>query len=104
MSREGLLTIDNRNGPGVAAEFVRAAKKDAPAVGAGQFYESATKTCQHCTRIVVLNPDRSRERNYCRKCGDYICDDCAMTMKVSGEHKSFSQIADEVLEAAHRRL
>lgn len=73
--REGYLLIDNRFGPGVSEEFIRATGKEAPFVGEGQMFESATKTCRHCQKVVVLNPDRTRPRGYCRKCDDYVCDD-----------------------------
>lgn len=64
-SLEGYLLIDHRNAPGAGA------------VAAGATFESATVTCSHCHRIVVLNPDRSRERHHCRRCDHYICDQCA---------------------------
>ena len=71
---EGWLLIDNRFGPGVSAEFVKASGKDAPIVPEGHIFESATITCSHCHTVVVMNPDRSRARNYCRKCNHYVCD------------------------------
>ena len=71
---EGYVLIDNTYGPGVTEEFIRASGKDVPVVGEGRKYESATITCSHCHRVVILNPDRSRPRNYCRKCDHYICD------------------------------
>ena len=33
-----------------------------------------TLTCCHCNRVVVLNPERRRERHWCFKCDAYICD------------------------------
>jgi hypothetical protein len=73
---EGYLLIDNRASPGVPAEMLRATGKDVPSLGfgEGQIFESATITCSHCHTIVILNPDRSRPRNYCRRCDHYICD------------------------------
>lgn len=71
---EGWLLIDNRFGPGVTAEMIGASGKDVPIVGEGRMFESATITCSHCHTIVILNTDRSRPRNYCRKCDHYICD------------------------------
>lgn len=44
-------------------------------------YESATVTCEHCHAIVVLNPDRSRPREWCFTCDSYICDVCALRRK-----------------------
>lgn len=71
---EGYLLIDNRFGPGVTAEFVQQSGKPAPVVGEGQLYESATITCSHCHAVVILNPARTRARNYCSKCDHYVCD------------------------------
>jgi hypothetical protein len=75
--REGLLTIDHRNSPGVSEELVRASGKNAPVIGAGQLFESPTITCAHCNTVVILNPDRTRPRGYCRKCDQYVCDNPA---------------------------
>ena len=36
--------------------------------------ELPTLTCCHCGRIVVLNPNRQRQRNWCMKCDHYVCD------------------------------
>lgn len=36
--------------------------------------EMATMTCVHCNRIVVLNPQRTRPRNWCIRCDAYVCD------------------------------
>ena len=33
-----------------------------------------TMTCKHCNRVVVLNPERKRARNWCAKCDAYVCD------------------------------
>ena len=33
-------------------------------------------TCVHCNRAVILNPERTRERNVCRKCDALTCDYC----------------------------
>lgn len=71
---EGYLLIDNRNSPGVSEAFVRASGTDAVAVGEGAVFESATVTCSHCHRIVVLNPARTRPRHYCAQCDHYVCD------------------------------
>ena len=83
-SHEGYLLIDNRFGPGVSAEFVRRSGKEAPIVPEGALYESATVTCAHCHAVVVLRPDRTRERHYCATCDHYICDGCAVTYTTLG--------------------
>lgn len=42
----------------------------------GTLQEVATLTCCHCNRAVILHPQRTRERGYCRKCNAYRCDYC----------------------------
>ncbi len=71
-SQEGYLLIDNRAGARAPAT------PGTPEIAAGATFESATITCSHCHAIVVLNPDRSRDRHYCRRCDHYICDQCAV--------------------------
>lgn len=73
-SHEGYLLIDHRHSPGLTPGEVPDMGLDAPIVGAGQLYESATITCSHCQVTVVLNPLRTRERGYCTKCDHYVCD------------------------------
>ena len=54
-SSEGWLLTDNRASGGLKLEL-------------------PTITCVHCNCVVVLNPERRRERNWCRKCDAYVCD------------------------------
>jgi hypothetical protein len=62
---EGHLLIDNRcSGQGMM--------------------ESATITCSHCHRILVINPLRTRSRGYCPKCDHYVCDECEAARVASG--------------------
>ena len=77
-SQEGVVLIDHRNSPGISNEFIRANGLEgvAPAVGAGQVYESALLVCSHCGTDVILNPDRSRDRGWCMTCDKYLCDPC----------------------------
>lgn len=75
---EGYLQIDHRESPGVTVDQI-APRLDAPIVGQGINFESATLRCSQCHRIVVLNPLRTRERNYCPKCHEYHCDGCTAT-------------------------
>lgn len=74
---EGYLLIDDR------------------ASGQGMF-ESATNTCSHCQRIIVLNPLRTRERGYCPGCDSYICDTCEAA-RVAGGYTCMpmAQVFDE---------
>jgi uncharacterized paraquat-inducible protein A len=80
MKREGYLLIDNR------------------AAGDGMV-ESATVTCSHCHRVVVLNPQRTRERGYCPKCDSYICDQCEAVRASNGYScVTMTQVFDELEE------
>lgn len=36
--------------------------------------EVPTLTCIHCGVIVILNPERRRDRHFCYKCDHYVCD------------------------------
>lgn len=94
-SHEGVVWIDHSNSPGVPDEIMVAAGYP---VGAGHHkFESATFTCSHCEAVVVMNPDRSRARGYCRKCDHYVCDACEATRVSTGICRTMKQIADEIL-------
>lgn len=95
--REGYLLIDNRNGPGVPAEILRASGLP-PEAGRG-VYEGATYTCGHCQRQVIINSLRTREREFCRKCHSVICDPCAAHKARTLECRPFEQWAQEHLTA-----
>ena len=97
---EGYLLIDNRFGPGVTAEFIRSTGKDAPIVPEGAVFESATTTCSHCHTVVILNPDRTRPRNYCRKCDRYICDNPGCNV----ECVPLTKVFDEWQEQEFKKL
>lgn len=77
-SQEGWFFLDNRHGPAhtheQAVAFKRQTGQDLIGAGLRGTLESATITCSHCQRTVVLNPDRSRPRGFCSKCDHYICD------------------------------
>jgi hypothetical protein len=60
--------------------------------------ESDTSTCTHCQKIIILNPLRARERHYCRKCDHYICDNCALLMKLGHSCQPMKQVMDELQE------
>ena len=97
--REGLLIIDHRNSPGVSAEFIRASGVVAPAVAAGNLFESPTITCAHCNTLVILNPNRLRPRGYCRKCDAYVCDSPVCNAECTPHIK----LIDDLQEKAFRR-
>ena len=77
--------------------------KDGLPIGSGQgLFETPTYTCSHCQYVVVMNPQRTREREYCRGCDSYICDGCGLLKKQGTPCKTFAQIIDEHLTAAER--
>ena len=63
--------------------------------GGGSMFESATLTCSHCQRQVILNPDRSRARGYCPKCDHYVCDACEAVRAQTGTCYTFKQRMDD---------
>jgi len=66
-------------------------------VSRGMKFECATLTCSHCQQVLILNPDRTRERGYCPKCDHYVCDACeGIRVQSGGDCKTFKQIMDEV--------
>jgi hypothetical protein len=97
---EGYLMIDHRNSPGVSAELIQQSGKSAPIVGAGALHEAPIITCSHCQAGMMLNPMRTRNREYCAKCDHYICDRCALVLKVTLECKPFRQVLDTLQEQA----
>lgn len=85
-SHEGWLLIDHRASPGV------------PGLPEGSAWESATITCAHCQKVVVLNPQRTRERGYCRKCDHYVCD----RPECNADCRNFNKHLDQLQEQAFR--
>lgn len=46
--------------------------------------ETPTMTCHHCSVVVILNPDRTRKREWCWNCNSYICDGCKAASVIVG--------------------
>lgn len=101
---EGYLRIDHSNSPGFTAEEAIAGGRSSIGLRGGTVFESATITCSHCQRVVVLNPDRSRSRGYCPKCDHYVCDWCENERIRTGVCKPFKQVIDEVLTKAAKGI
>jgi hypothetical protein len=99
---EGYLKIDHRDSPGLAApDLVRAGLPGNMPIGAGKMLEAPTYTCPHCQTVVVINPNRQRERAWCRQCDHYVCDGCGAAMQASGYvHVPFKKVIDDFLNAA----
>ena len=85
--RAGYVCIDHRESPGFTPQQCvdGGRTKLAGHIGAGQMFEAKTDFCSHCERVVIRNPDRLRQRGWCWNCDHFICDDCALVMKISGE-------------------
>jgi hypothetical protein len=92
---EGELLIDHRNSPGVPGELLIA--NGLPVEAGRGLYESATYTCNHCQAIVVMNPNRTRERHVCRGCMHVICDGCAAEKARTLQCVTFQQKVDLLL-------
>lgn len=95
---EGYLLIDHRESPGLSDEtsldFGR------PAGSGRGLFEAPTITCNHCQKVLVVNPLRNRVRGYCPKCDRYVCDECESIRARTFECKPFAQVIDEFMEAA----
>ena len=98
LTKEGYFLADHRDSPGISDEMANAAGLP---VGCGRgVFEAPTFTCSHCCRVVILNPNRRRERGWCWSCDRYICDGCKATMEKTGKCDSFEKFADEYRNAA----
>jgi hypothetical protein len=97
-SREAYILIDHRNSPGITPEFMEANGLTGPAVGGGKSFESAMYVCCGCGADVIMNPNRSREREWCWSCDGYMCDGCGALRKLGHPHKPLKQ---KMAEAYH---
>lgn len=99
--KEGYFLLDHTQAEGMPDELVIAAGLP-PGAGRGLF-EAPTYTCSHCNAIVVLNPNRQRERVYCRGCDHNICDGCGVIRAQTLQCRTFKQVVDEILASAERQ-
>jgi len=110
--QEGYLLIDNsfavKNSPNpypTKNDILRAKAAGHDFVGmTTPVFESSTITCVHCNRVVVLNPNRTREREYCSLCDSYICDNCGLSRKLGAPHLSRRELDDQIILDAERRI
>lgn len=82
----GYLMLDNR------------ASGDLPPGVSSPFFEAATYTCTHCQSVVVMNPERKRERYKCSGCNHLICDNCGAKRAAGAPCKTYAQHLDELME------
>lgn len=102
-SKEGWLFIDHSASPGLPEHVARLAGFDPKLCREGAVFESATITCSHCSTTWNVNPLRTRDREYCRKCDHYICDHCyALTTLPGYVHVPFRAAAERAINSAER--
>src|SRR5258706_4513448 len=99
---EGHLSIDHRESPGITPEEAAKVGVNTLPVGRGTHFQSATRNCSQCTKLIVLNPNRTRPRFYCPKCDAYHCDECALLTKITGECRPFKKFVDDFVNWASK--
>jgi hypothetical protein len=96
--KEGYVLVDHSASPGISKDMALKAGYDPRYASEGMKFEGAVIACRHCRAHVVKNPLRTRERAFCGKCNDYICDAChALSTLPNYSHKPYEQILDERL-------
>jgi hypothetical protein len=91
-SQEAYLLIDHRNSPGTTQ------------VPGGQVFESAMVVCHCCGSDIILNPKRTREREWCMEHDAYMCDRCTLTRKLTGSCIPLKKKFSDLFERITRRL
>jgi hypothetical protein len=94
-SLAGELEIDHKASPGLTLEQARRAgyRGQLEFLQEGGVARYKTLRCCHCGGCWVENPERSRARNHCLKCHQYMCDGCAVT---AGEPDYVHRSADDL--------
>ena len=77
VDKEGHLLVDHRASPGIVQADLLTTSMRMPEMPGGKQFEAATLTCCHCNRVVIKNPQRLRDRGFCRKCNHFVCDNCS---------------------------
>lgn len=102
-SFEGEISVDHTASPGFTPEQARKLGYLPYTVAEGKLFEAPTMGCNHCGTVVIMNPDRHREREYCMQCNMYVCDNCGLERKTSGyTHRTYRQKLDEIISANQR--
>ena len=99
-SLEGELFISHQGSPGLDAGVAAWMGLDPKHLSKGQVLETPVVTCAHCQFVVVSNPLRTREREWCGHCDKYICDDCAKILHVTLRCQNFEHKVEAVMEEA----
>ncbi len=95
LESEGYLEIDHRESPGFTPEQARQGRFGKTMPLGSKRFQFGTYKCCGCEAMVIVRPERTRQRTWCRKCDAYMCDGCALAFKITGVHKPFKQIIDE---------
>jgi len=95
---EGYLLIDNSAGPGVPDSIIPDKYAHVRGLGQGK-QEVAGYTCPHCHDVIIVNPFRKRERNWCKVCDHYICDRPACNMGCKPLNDVFDQLREDIVQA-----
>lgn len=98
----GEILIDHSMSPGITPEWAAANGAVGPIVGPGKKFESGLQNCKHCGADVVMNPQRTRDREWCWTCDAYICDPCGLLRKLGAPHKPLRQVLDEIFTRYQR--
>lgn len=83
-SHEGELFVDHRASPGLTDEQAIKLGYAPGILGEGKVFEAPTMGCNHCGTVVVINPKRTRDRDWCSQCDMYVCDNCALERRLPG--------------------
>lgn len=95
---EGYLLVDNSAGPGVPDSIIPDKYSHLRGIGRGK-QEIATYTCSHCHDVILMNPWRTRPRNWCKVCDHYICDRPGCNSGCKPLNDVFDQLREDIVQA-----
>lgn len=98
-----ILTDKEPRGLGYLEIDHRATPAELPP-GTPRHFEADTYTCSHCQYVVVMNPNRVRERYKCHGCNHHICDNCAAKMAAGEGCLPFAKLLEEKMEETARQV
>lgn len=94
----GEIQIDHRASPGIPTNLAASIGMDPALLKEGSVLNMGSYGCNHCGAHVILNPDRSRAREWCSVCDRHICDWCGAARKEPGYiHRTIDEISDMVM-------
>jgi hypothetical protein len=97
----GELLIDHSASPGIPEDLAAQWAAQGVAVAPGSTrLETATYTCRHCGTVVILNPQRTRDRNVCRSCMAVVCDRPTCVLNC----QPFDRLIEEVVAGRPLRI